>query len=216
MKKIFTVHNKVELINKLFCVDDVVLDVGFWGQGKKINSDTWPHVLLKKRTKEVWGVDIEYDENLLAKDDLYRYKKEPGESFSFERKFDAVFAGDLIEHLTNPGLFLSNVKKHLNKEGRLIITTPNTFNLFLIAGKIMRFEPPINPDHTFYFNTRTLEILLGKCGFEVEEFGFVYTLDYDLKESFKKKCLNIFYKVLSFFTPKYYETVVVVAKVKNN
>lgn len=172
--------------------------------------------IIKKRTKDVWGIDIEYDEKLLPEDDIYRYKKAAAESFSFDIKFDAVFAGDLIEHLTNPGLFLDNVKNHLNKDGRLIITTPNTFNLFLMAGKIMRFEPPINPDHTFYFNTRTLGILLDKCGFDVEQFGFMYTLDYDLKESFKKKFLNIIYKVLSFFTPKFYETVVVVAKIKNN
>ena len=214
MKELLVFHNKKELIDKLISNEDIVLDIGFWGQGKKMESPDWPHRLLKNKAKDVYGIDLEVDYRKIPIDERGKYFQCAAEDFSLEMRFDVVFAGDLIEHLVNPGLFLDNVKKHIRKNGRLILTTPNTFSLFLIAGKITRSEPPINSDHTFYFNRRTLEVLLNKCGWEVEKFGFMYTLDYNLKESLKKKFLNGIYKIFSFFTSKYYETLVVVAKVK--
>jgi len=214
MKPVFTVKNKVDLLDTLIKKSDTVLDIGFWGQGKTWESPTWPHRLLIDRAHEVYGLDIVYDEFKIPEDERHKYQKAAAENFKFDKKFDIVFAGDLIEHLVNPGLFLDNVKTHLKPDGKLIITTPNTFNLFVMAGKLTRPEPPINSDHTFYFNRRTIAVLLEKCGLEVEEFGFMYTLDYTHKESIKKKFLNVLYRFLSWFTPKYYESMIVVAKVK--
>lgn len=214
-EKAFTVKNKIELLNKVIKKDDVILDVGFWGQGITIDSERWPHRLLLDRAKEVYGIDIEYDETKIPESDRYRYKRVAAEDFSFgEIKFDVIFAGDLIEHLVNPGLFLENAKRNLKEGGHLIMTTPNTFNLFVMAGKLTREEPPINSDHTFYFNRRTIHTLLDKCGWKIDEFGFMYTLDYDIKESYKKKVLNVIYKVLSKFTPKFYETLIIISTPK--
>jgi len=206
------VRNKVELLDKLINPNDVVLDIGFWGQGKTFEDPTWPHKLLKDRAKDIYGIDLVYDESVITESDRHKYKIAAAEDFNFEEKFDVIFAGDLIEHLVNPGLFLDNAKKHLKSGGRLIMTTPNTFNLFVMAGKLTRPEPPNNPDHTFYFNRRTIAVLLKKCGWNVDQFGFMYTLDYTHKESLKKKFLNIVYWILSKFVNKFYETMVVVAK----
>lgn len=208
----FTVRNKRELINTLFTKDDVVLDVGFWGQAKTNDEGNWPHQMLKDAVSEVYGIDIVYDEDAIPEADRKYYKKSAAENFSFDTKFDAIFAGDLIEHVVNPGLFLDNAKKHLKPGGRLIMTTPNTFNVFVMAGKLTRPEPPINDDHTFYFNRRTMGRLLEKCGWEVERFGFMYSLENKHKQSFKKLFLNVIYWTLSKFTDKFYETMVVVAE----
>ena len=208
----FTVKNKTELLDRLISKEDTVLDIGFWGQGVKISDDNWPHKLLKEKAAEVYGIDIEYDELMIPEKERSKYKKVAAEDFYFDRKFDVIFAGDLIEHLVNPGLFLDNAKKHLNDGGRLILTTPNTFNLFNLAGKLTRAEPVVNSDHTFYFNQRTIGVLLSKCGWDISELGYMYTLDYKIKESFKKKFLNFLYWFLAKWTPKYYETMVVVAR----
>jgi SAM-dependent methyltransferase len=42
-------------------------------------------------------------------------------------QFDTIVAGELIEHLDNPGLFLTAVRRHLKPGGKLILTTPNPF-----------------------------------------------------------------------------------------
>src|SRR3989338_6697415 len=99
MNKVFTAYNKIELLDKLISKDDVVLDVGFWGQGITIDSDRWPHKLLTDRAKEVYGIDIEYDEGKIPETERHRYKKAAAENFDFDIKFDVIFAGDLIEHL---------------------------------------------------------------------------------------------------------------------
>lgn len=214
MTQPFIIYNKVALLEKVIKKTDVVLDIGFWGQGITNSSSAWPHKLLKDRALDTYGIDIVYDENAIPESIRHKYKKAAAEDFSFDKKFDVVFAGDLIEHLVNPGLFIDNVKKHLTPTGRLVITTPNTFNLFNIAGKITRSEPVVNRDHTFYFNQKTIAVLLDKCGMTIEDYGFMYTLEYPLKESLKKKFLNCAYRVLSWFTPKYYESIIVVAVVK--
>jgi 2-polyprenyl-3-methyl-5-hydroxy-6-metoxy-1,4-benzoquinol methylase len=208
----FVVKNKVELIESLISNQDVVLDVGFWGQGKTLDDPTWPHALLTKKAKEVIAIDIIFDEKIFS--NTQKYINANAENFDLNMKFDVIFAGDLIEHLPNPGLFLVSAKKHLKEGGRLIMTTPNAFNLFVMAGKLSRNEPPINHDHTCYFNRPTIETLLGKTGWGVNQFGFMYTLDYKHKESYKKKILNILYRILSYFTPKFYETLVVITSPK--
>lgn len=214
MTETFKVFDKTDLIKTLIKPTDTVLDVGFWGQGITWEDPKWPHKLLRTQANEVWGIDIIYDESVVPSEARYRYRRAPAEDFSVDMKFDVIFAGDLIEHLTNPGLFLDNVKSHLKSDGRLILTTPNAFSFYVMAGKLTREEPPINPDHTFYFNRRTISVLLNKCGMEVEKFGFMYTLGYKHKQSFKKHFLNIITKIVSYFTPKFDETLVVVAKVR--
>jgi len=204
--------NKELMLDDLLSKDDEVLDVGFWGQGVSISDENWPHRLLKKRIDSVYGIDIVYDESQLENKE--HYFKQSAEEFSINKKFDVIFGGDLIEHLSNPGLFLNCSAKHLKGDGRVILTTPNAFNLFNIAGKIMNKEPVVNRDHTCYFNNKTIKTLCEKNGFEVEKIGYIYSLGVNYKESYKKKVLNSIYKLLSLFTFKYYETIVVVVTLK--
>ena len=204
-------YDKKELIAKQVNTSDRVLDVGFLGQGIQEGDEYWPHTLLKKQAKEVYGVDLELTEQY-AHD--AHYQAASAEAFSFPITFDLIFAGDLIEHLSNPGLFLECCKKSLAPGGRLLITTPNTFNLFNMTEKITKREPTVNADHTCYFNRKTLRTLLEKNGMEIVEVSFLYSLGYTYTESWKKKFLNALYWVTSKCTDKFIETLVVVAKAK--
>lgn len=210
MIKIF--KNKKELIDRLIKKDSFVLDVGFWGQGVAFKDDNWVHRLIKSKTDNLFGIDLEYDQNLIFNKN--NYYKLNAEDFELNKKFDVIFAGDLIEHLSNPGKFLDKSRKHIKEDGRLIITTPNTFNFFNLAGKITNREPVVNHDHTAYYNSKTISQLLLKNNWEVEDIFYLYTLGVKHKESIKKKFLNLIYKTLSIFTDKFVETMVIVAKVK--
>jgi len=201
--------DKKDLINHLISKDKVVLDVGFWGQGVRIDDKNWAHHLIKEQAGEVYGLDIDFDISRLEPKE--NYLKQNAESFSFNIKFDIIFVGDLIEHLSNPGLFLESCRRNLKDDGIIIITTPNCYNLFNLAGKITRPEPIVNSDHVCYFNFRTLGRLLDKNNFTIKETGYLYTLNIKHQESLKKKFLNVLYFILSKFTSKYMETLVVVA-----
>lgn len=202
--------NKKDLIEESVQASDTVLDVGFWGQGVTHTDPQWPHKLLKNTGASVYGLDMVIDRELFP--DQTRYQEASAEDFSFPNvSFDVIFAGDLIEHLTNPGLFLARCKEHLKPGGRIVLTTPNTFNLFNLAGKLTNDEPAVNADHTMYFNGKTLRTLLRKCGFSIEKYQYIYSLEYDYKESLRKKFLNGLYRVVGWFTPKFMETLVIIA-----
>jgi SAM-dependent methyltransferase len=207
-------RDKRDLIENKISKEDTVLDVGFWGQGVNIKDVNWAHKIITDSAKETFGVDTEIGEEFLR--DTLHYKKEYAEDVVFPIKFDKIVALDLIEHLINPGLFLESCKKNLKEGGELILTTPNTFNLFNLTEKISKHEPTVNPDHTFYFNKKVIKVLLKKCGFSIYEISYVYKLDTKHQESLKKKFLNLVYFVLSKFTEKYIETLVIVAKVDKN
>lgn len=202
--------NKRDLIEESIQASDTVLDVGFWGQGVTHTDPQWPHKLLKDTGASVYGLDMVIDRELFP--DRARYQEASAEQFSFPGvSFDVIFAGDLIEHLTNPGLFLKCCDEHLKPGGRIVLTTPNAFNLFAIAGKLTNDEPAVNADHTMYFNHKTVRTLLRKCGFSIEKYQYIYSLEYDYKESLRKKFLNGLYRALGWFTPKFMETLVIIA-----
>lgn len=86
------------------------------------------------------------------------------ENYDFGRRFDVIIAGDVLEHVDNQSLFLNNVKKHLKKEGYLILTTPN-------AKWPTVFLKP-NPTHTLWHDKYTLSYLLKRSDFKTVFFSY--------------------------------------------
>ena len=58
--------------------------------------------------------------------------------------FDALFAGELIEHLPDPRPALAEFRRVLRPGGALILTTPNRLRLANLADGS---ERPYSPDH---------------------------------------------------------------------
>ncbi len=203
--------NKKELIKTFISKDKIVLDVGFYGQGITKDDSNWPHNIIIENAKDVYGIDLDFDTNTFP--DKTHYKKMSAEDFSFEDiKFDVIFVGDVIEHLSNVGLFLDCVKRLLKDQGVLIVSTPNCFNLWNMISKITNYEPSVNNDHTCYFNEKTIKQLFVKNNLEIEEILYLYTLGTHYKESWKKKIQNLIYWLFSKFTTKFLEPMVVIAR----
>lgn len=91
-------------------------------------------------------------------------------------EFEVVIAGEVIEHLSNPGAFLRGVKRFVGDNGRLIITTVNAycgmrFAQYALRGRGGRVEP-VHPDHVAYYSLKTLNLILERHGFLVEDLHF--------------------------------------------
>ncbi len=82
-----------------------------------------------------------------------------------DEAFDAVFAGELIEHLVDPRHGLAEFNRVLRGRGTLILTTPNRLRL---ANLVDRSERPYSPDHLSEVSYDEAHALLGEAGFEVE------------------------------------------------
>lgn len=80
--------------------------------------------------------------------------------------FDLVVAGDIIEHVSNPGAMLDGVRAFLKPDGRLIVSTPNAFGLVAqlrhLRGRIQE-----GAQHVLSFNLITLTQLLHRHGYVV-------------------------------------------------
>ena len=78
---------------------------------------------------------------------------------------ELVVAGEVIEHLDDPGSFLDGVHRLVAPGGMLVVTTPNAAGLFNVAA--MAGAEVNHPDHVVLFTWRTLSNLMGRHGWEV-------------------------------------------------
>lgn len=111
--------------------------------------------------------------------------KKPIEEVSF-KNVDVITNFELIEHLFDPKIFIAACGKLLNKNGLLILTTPNIkgFDLMVLGDKSNNI---VAPNHLNYFNIESLSYLLTKLGFEVLEILTPGKLD---AEIVRKKIIN--------------------------
>jgi SAM-dependent methyltransferase len=146
-----------------------VLDVGCAAHVPEPGNPYWVHGRLRERFPGVAGLDINganieflrrrgYDNLFVAS----------AETFSLPGKFDTVFSGELIEHLSNPGAFLERAREHLAEGGRVVLTTPYPFSLLFQAYAFLKFPKTCqNPEHTCWFCPQTLTVLAGRAGMKV-------------------------------------------------
>ena len=80
--------------------------------------------------------------------------------------FDALFAGELIEHLPDPAAGVAEFRRVLQPGGTLILTTPNRLRLANVAD---RSERPYSPDHLSELSYDEARALLAREGFEIVE-----------------------------------------------
>lgn len=73
--------------------------------------------------------------------------------------FDLVVCVEVLEHVRDVQLFLSEIRRVLESGGRLALTTPGHLPL-------IRVPDPLSP-HLRFFTRRSLERLLDELGFEV-------------------------------------------------
>jgi SAM-dependent methyltransferase len=86
--------------------------------------------------------------------------------------FDSMFAGEIIEHVSDPVEVLQEWKRVLKPNGTLILTTPNRDRLL---SRIEGRERPYSPDHLHELSYNELRNeVLPQAGFKVLESTGVY------------------------------------------
>jgi len=114
---------------------------------------------FSERGINVVGLDISKKEANKLKNKGYSILLGNAETKKINKKFDVIVAAEIIEHLSNPGLFLNNMKGHLKKNGCLVITTPNCFAIRYVIRNMIFDKVIPNPDHACYYDFYTLKLL---------------------------------------------------------
>ena len=78
---------------------------------------------------------------------------------------DVVVAGEVMEHLDDPGSFLDGMHHLVAPGGVLVVTTPNASGLVNSLALLGNFEVN-HPDHVVMFTCRTLDSMLERHGWE--------------------------------------------------
>jgi len=163
-----------------------ILDVGF-------NACSLHEKIVEKfGSNNVFGIDILVDKKYRG-----NYAKASAEEMPFKDKaFDSIIAGELIEHLKKPELFIKEAKRVLKSSGILIITTPNRKSL--INRIFHSYEAPL---HFSLFTREELFALLEKNGFAISCFRcFPYTEESSAGSRHKR--LFFLRKLCHYFLPK--------------
>jgi 2-polyprenyl-3-methyl-5-hydroxy-6-metoxy-1,4-benzoquinol methylase len=145
-----------------------VLDIG--SASRHLRSD-WLHGLIAEQCSDVVGIDIDAKAVEAVTARGYDIRVADAREFDLGRKFEVVFAGEVIEHIDNPGGFLRSVRRHLVPDGRLVLTTPNAFyvanSLYRLAG-----HAHVHPEHTCWYCETTIRRLLDMNGFDRVEVSY--------------------------------------------
>jgi len=166
-------HRNAFLITKI--KNKEILDIGCIGHKlENFNSENSLHNFLKNNSKKVLGMDYMRKEVNILKSKGHNIVYGNAESFKLKSKFDVIIAGELIEHLNNPGEFLLSAKNSLTKNGSIIITTPNAFSLRNIVFSILLVDPPVNEEHTMYFDPMTLKRLANNNGLKIHDSAYTF------------------------------------------
>jgi 2-polyprenyl-3-methyl-5-hydroxy-6-metoxy-1,4-benzoquinol methylase len=122
---------------------------------------------LRERNWRVTGVEISPSAEYARSERSLDVRSTPLEECKFpDNSFDVVLASHLIEHLNDPRVFLTEIKRILKNSGFLFITTPNIsgFQARLYGS---RWRSAIY-DHLYLFSKRTLSKLLLATGYKVK------------------------------------------------
>lgn len=174
--------HRVEFI-KQACVGKKVLHLGCtnWPYTQdSIDNDMLLHNELDKTASELFGFDFDQEgidvlENAGTKN-LFRADLEKLDNVDLSEKFEVIIAGEMIEHLNNPGLFLKGIQRFMTPETKLVITTINAYaaHRFAVYGLMGKkgVNEPVHPDHVAYYSFKTLKLVVERSGLKVSDFKF--------------------------------------------
>ncbi len=147
-----------------------VLDVDCLDHNAALEAtDTWLHKHILRSANSVVGLDLLESGVAELRNRGYDIRSGDACTASLEQTFDVVVAGEIIEHIDDPAAFVSNMARHLNDRGRLIITTPHAFFfLHFLESIFSSGERRWNPEHVSWYCPFTLGNLLRRNNLEVE------------------------------------------------
>lgn len=223
LPKIKLVYDRASLIVD-YCKNKNVLHLGCVESGatsESFRNNSLLHLKIMGVAKKVIGMDIDQEGlNYLGSHgipDIIYGDAQNLDNFSFDTPIDIIVAGEILEHLPNPGLFLNGIHRFISKNNHdivLLITVPNAFSIIHFMSLFLNKKELIMPDHNFYFSYSTLKTLLERNEFQLTDFYTYSNLEKN-RNPLKRIIKGIFNKTIFRFSPQIAQGLIAVAVKKS-
>jgi len=220
------VHKDFELVQRVDFIKEIcrgrkVLHLGCTNYpytDDAIANEMLLHFELEKTASEIVGFDLDPRGLEILRDkgssNLFVADLEQLERIPIDDTFEVIVGGEMIEHLSNPGAFLTGIRRFMRADTKLVITTINAycamrFLIYGLRGKGGQNEP-VHPDHVSYLSYKTLNLMLERHGLAMDEFYF-----YDIGKEhrpFNRWFYNLFNDVCVHFSPQLSDGIIAVAR----
>lgn len=137
--------------------------------------ERWLHRQLREVTAELVGIDVLESDAAELNAEGYDIRCADAEDFDLGRTFEVIVAGDLIEHLSNPGRLLESAARHMDDDSVFVVTTPNPFNIEQVVGSLLRRQVWVNDEHTLWLDPRVAHHLVSRSPLRVVDFHWIDT-----------------------------------------
>ncbi len=118
---------------------------------------------------EVYGTEFTDDAVEYCKEKGIQMRKGSLDEVNFDPEmFDVVTSIEVIEHINNPNVLVSEMKRVIRPGGKVYMTTPN-FNAVLRYRLKSQYDVIDFPLHLCYYTPKSLRKLYTNHGFEVEK-----------------------------------------------
>ena len=183
----------IKLIIKLCNAGSSILDIGCASGDIAIE--------LSNLGYHVHGIDLEPHRLDEGKKLAEKYRQNVNfENAKFEDLnnlgvYDLVFCGEVLEHFTDPVQVLVKIKRLLNSNAKILITTPNMPSLRnRLKFALLGIFPDNNPEHKYYFDYKRLSSVISAAGYEIVYFTTNFT-----NITLKSKMISYFESFLLFW-----------------
>jgi len=177
---------------------------------RKIEENNLLHKKISDASLNTVGIDLsEEGIRVCAENGIKNVIHGNAENLSeyISHKFDVIVAGEVVEHVNNPGLLLQGIANHLTNESVAVITVPNAFFIIRFL-KILFGNEEVHPDHVCYYSKKTLEELLSRYDLHILDCGYNFEFGQSSLLNLLKIPLYFLYKI----NPELGQSLIVTAK----
>lgn len=172
---------------------------------KEIKKQLWLHKELEQYAKNLIGTDI--NKELLKKIQKLTKTKviyADATNMNLNKKFDVIVGGELIEHIANLDGFIKSIKKHMKKDTKIILTTPNVFKFKNLIKAVRGKKAFKHPDHVVYFDEGTIKELLSRYDLKV------LRIEYSTEKTVENNMGNKIMRFIGTILKRYNETMIII------
>ena len=218
LPRVRVLASRVELVQS-YCREKNVLHLGCVGSLESFDKGYSLHQKISEVAARVIGVDadeqaIECLKRKGVQELVCADVQAPGalKVPEIERPVDVIVAGELLEHLPNPGLCLKNVTELMDKQRSiLLVTVPNALSMRNFFSVLLRNNELVRADHNYYFSYMSIKCVLSSCGFSIVDI-FVYSDLQMARNGIKRIAKSVLNKTVFRYSPCTAEGIIVIAK----